>query len=219
MWTSPIAHSSISLVVLQQQSWAWPMAWELKGNNSLWVYFLQEIQSLVQGLRAPIGVHHFHQLPAIKSSCQIVIPPDFCPPLKMSVWKKEQEPREAHTKAWQEPGVDQCPAAVIRTDPVQRLGFSTFLVSRRCALVWMLRGKELQNPDRQIQDFCCQTWCKWPTFCLCCVGKENEILDTKALCHWSSVKWVGLWAHPNKKSGSAFWLEQILALSLIFWGF
>lgn len=101
---------------------------------------------------------------------------------------------------------------------LQRLGVSTLLVNRRCDLVWMLRGRKLQHPDRQIQDFCCQTWCKWRTFCLCCVGKENEILDIKALCHWSSVKWVGLWAHPNKKPASAFWLEQILAFSLTLWG-
>lgn len=45
------------------------MTWEQKGNYSLWVYFLQEIW--MQDLRAPIGVYHFHQLPALQLSCQI----------------------------------------------------------------------------------------------------------------------------------------------------
>lgn len=73
----------------------------------------------MQDLRAPIGVHHFHQLPAFNQAAKSpVIPPDFCHPLKISVWEKEQEQREAHTKALQVPDVDQCPAVVIRTDVV-----------------------------------------------------------------------------------------------------
>lgn len=52
---------------------------------------------------------------------------------------------------------------------------------------------------------------------LCWEGKWN--IGHEALCHWSCVKWVGQWAHPNKKSASAFWLEQILPFSVTLGGF
>lgn len=160
----------------------------------------------MQDFRAALSVHHFHQLPAFKLSCQISCnSPNFCHPLK-SVCGGRNRSKGRHT-----PKPCMCQMWIsaqlllseqilcLLTANLQGLGFSTPVVSRRCDLDWLLRGKKLQHPDREIQDFCYQTWCKWGTFCLCCMRKENEILDIKALCHWSSVKWVGLWAHPKKK--------------------
>lgn len=68
------------------------------------------ISELLQVCILSISSQHLN--PAAKSP---VIPPDFCHPLKIGVWKREQEQREGHTKALHVPDVDQCPAVVITT--------------------------------------------------------------------------------------------------------
>lgn len=195
------------------------MAWELKGNNSLWVYFLQEIQSLVQGLRSPIGVHPFHQLPAIKFSCQISCnSPRFLPSTKNECVEEGTGAKGGTHQRTRCGSVPSCcyqnRSCACWQHTCKGWAFQHFLLAGGvlCFGCWGRRNCRIQTD--KFRTFAVRT-----TFCLCCMGKDNEILDMKALCHWSSAKWIGLWAHPNKKSASAFWLEQILALSLTFWGF